>query len=363
MAEKQNKGKRLDKNRLKLRKGESQRKNGSYDYRWTTPDGKRHTIYAATLDELREKEEAIISDKRDGIKVENKRITVNDMFDLWCTLKRGIKDNTFQNYVYMYNMFVRHTFGRQRLTDVKKSDVRRFYNRLVDERVMSISTIDTVQNILHQVFNVAIEDGYMRTNPTDNMLKELKQSHNFQQEKRNALTSAEQNLLIDFLKRNRMYNHWYPVFAVMLGTGMRVGEMVLLNREDINFNERECVVFGKGDKERIVYFDARTKIHLLNYLESRTDSEPALFVSLREPHQRLKIGGVEVRLRTLGKRLNIPKVHPHKFRRTLATMAIDKGMPIEQLQQLLGHRRIDTTLQYAMVKQSNVKIAHRKYIG
>ena len=119
MAEKQNKGKRLDKNRLKLRKGESQRKNGSYDYRWTTPDGKRHTIYAATLDELREKEEAIISDKRDGIKVEVKRITVNDMFDLWCTLKRGIKDNTFQNYVYMYNMFVRHTFGRQRLTDFK----------------------------------------------------------------------------------------------------------------------------------------------------------------------------------------------------------------------------------------------------
>ena len=178
MAEK-NKGKRLDKNRLKLRKGESQRKNGSYDYRWTTPDRKRHTIYVATLDELREKEEAIISDKRDGIKVEVKRITVNDMFDLWCALKRGIKDNTFQNYVYMYNMFVRHTFGRQRLTDVKESDVRRFYNRLVDERVMSISTIDTVQNILHQVFNVAIEDGYMRTNPTDNMLKELKQSHNF----------------------------------------------------------------------------------------------------------------------------------------------------------------------------------------
>lgn len=237
MAEKQNKGKRLDKNRLKLRKGESQRKNGSYDYRWTTPDGKRHTIYAATLDELREKEEAIISDKRDVIKVEVKRITVNDMFDLWCTIKRGIKDNTFQNYVYMYNMFVRHTFGRQRLTDVKKSDVRRFYNRLVDERVMSISTIDTVQNILHQVFNVAIEDGYMRANPTDNMLKELKQSHNFQQEKRNALTIAEQNLLIDFLKRKRMYNHWYPVFAVMLGTGMRVGELIGLRWCDIDLDE------------------------------------------------------------------------------------------------------------------------------
>lgn len=150
---------------------------------------------------------------------------------------------------------------------------------------------------------------------------------------------------------------------MLASTGMRVGEMVLLNREDIDFNERECVVFGKGDKERIVYFDARTKIHLQNYLNSRKDDNPALFVSLQSPYNRMNIGGIEVRLRQLGKRLGLNKVHPHKFRRTLATMAIDKGMPIEQLQQLLGHRRIDTTLQYAMVKQSNVKIAHRKYIG
>ena len=150
---------------------------------------------------------------------------------------------------------------------------------------------------------------------------------------------------------------------VLASTGMRVGELVLLNRDDINFEERECVVFGKGSKERIVYFDARAKIHLQNYLKSRIDNNPALFVSLKAPYHRLKIGGVEVRLRELGKRLNLPKVHPHKFRRTLATMAIDKGMPVEQLQRLLGHQRIDTTLQYAMVKQSNVKIAHRKYIG
>ena len=150
---------------------------------------------------------------------------------------------------------------------------------------------------------------------------------------------------------------------MLASTGMRVGELVLLNIEDINFEERECIVFGKGDKERIVYFDARTKIHLQKYLDSRTDSDPALFTSLSKPNKRLNIGGIEVRLRKLGKKLGIEKVHPHKFRRTLATMAIDKGMPIEQLQHLLGHQRIDTTLQYAMVKQSNVKIAHRKYIG
>jgi len=153
------------------------------------------------------------------------------------------------------------------------------------------------------------------------------------------------------------------IIDMLASTGMRVGEMVLLNREDVDFNERECVVFGKGHKERIVYFDARTKIHLQNYLSKRKDSNPALFVSLKAPYDRLKIGGVEVRLRNFGKQLGLNKVHPHKFRRTLATMAIDKGMPIEQLQKLLGHSKIDTTLQYAMVKQSNVKIAHRKYIG
>ena len=150
---------------------------------------------------------------------------------------------------------------------------------------------------------------------------------------------------------------------LLASSGMRVGEMVALNRDDINFNERECVVFGKGSKERIVYFDARAKIHLQNYLENRTDTCSALFVSLTAPYDRLQIGGIERRLRELGKRLNLPRVHPHKFRRTLATSAIDKGMPIEQVQQLLGHQKIDTTMHYAMVKQQNVKLAHRKYIG
>ena len=146
-------------------------------------------------------------------------------------------------------------------------------------------------------------------------------------------------------------------------SGMRVGELVALNQEDINFSERECVVLGKGDKERMVYFDARTKLHLQDYLAERSDPNPALFVTLRAPHERLQIGGVESRLRNLGQQLRLQKVHPHKFRRTLATTAIDKGMPIEQVQQLLGHQKIDTTMHYAMVKQQNVKLAHRKYIG
>ena len=168
---------------------------------------------------------------------------------------------------------------------------------------------------------------------------------------------------LELMRDNCENSRDLAMIDLLASSGMRVGEMVALNRDDINFNERECVVFGKGNKERLVYFDARTKIHLQNYLDSRSDTSPALFVSLKAPYERLKIGGVEVRLRELGKRLNLPKVHPHKFRRTLATSAIDKGMPIEQVQQLLGHQKIDTTMHYAMVKQQNVKLAHRKYIG
>ena len=145
-------------------------------------------------------------------------------------------------------------------------------------------------------------------------------------------------------------------------TGVRVGELVKLDIADVNFQERACVVLGKGAKEREVYFDARTKIHLQNYLNTRTDNNPALFVSLLKPFNRLKISGVEIRLRELGKKTNIKRVHPHKFRRSMATRAIDKGMPIEQVQVLLGHRKVDTTLQYAMVNQNNVKNSHKKYI-
>ena len=153
------------------------------------------------------------------------------------------------------------------------------------------------------------------------------------------------------------------IIDLLYSTGIRVGELVNLDRKDIDFEERQCVVYGKGNKERQVYFDARTKLHLLNYLGSRTDNNNALFVTLDNPHERLKISGVEIRLRELGRKLEIERVHPHKFRRSMATKAIDKGMPIEQVQKLLGHQQIDTTMRYAMVSQNNVKISHRKYMA
>lgn len=233
-------------------------------------------------------------------------------------------------------------------------DIRGYLTEHQQKKGLSKVTIDNIRRILSSFFSWLEDEDYILKNPVRRIHK-VKTGTNIKE------TYSDETL--EIMRDNCNELRDLAIIDMLASTGMRVGEMVLLNRNDIDFNERECIVFGKGSKERIVYFDARTKIHLQNYLESRNDNNPALFVSLKSPHERLKIGGIEARLREFGKKLGLNKVHPHKFRRTLATVAIDKGMPIEQLQQLLGHRKIDTTLQYAMVKQSNVKIAHRKYIG
>ena len=233
-------------------------------------------------------------------------------------------------------------------------DIRGYLTEYQEKKKTSKVTIDNIRRILSSFFAWLEDEDYILKSPV-RRIHRVKTGTNIKE------TYSDEAL--ELMRDNCTEIRDLAMIDMLASTGMRVGEMVLLNRNDIDFNERECIVFGKGNKERVVYFDARTKIHLQNYFNSRTDNNPALFVSLKAPHERLKIGGIETRLREFGKQLGLHKVHPHKFRRTLATMAIDKGMPIEQLQQLLGHRKIDTTLQYAMVKQSNVKIAHRKYIG
>ena len=233
-------------------------------------------------------------------------------------------------------------------------DIRGYLTEYQEKNNSSKVTIDNIRRILSSFFSWLEDEDYILKSPVRRIHK-VKTGTNIKE------TYSDEAL--ELMRDNCTELRDLAMIDMLASTGMRVGEMVLLNRTDIDFNERECIVFGKGSKERVVYFDARTKIHLQNYLNSRSDSNDALFVTLKAPYNRLKIGGVETRLREFGKQLGLSRVHPHKFRRTLATMAIDKGMPIEQLQQLLGHRKIDTTLQYAMVKQSNVKIAHRKYIG
>lgn len=237
---------------------------------------------------------------------------------------------------------------------ITTDDLRNYLIRYQTERNSSKVTIDNIRRILSSFFSWLEDEDYIVKSP-------VRRIHKIKTDKTIKETYTDEAL--EKLRDGCYELRDLAIIDLLASTGMRIGELVKLNREDINFSERECVVFGKGNKERTVYFDARTKIHLQNYLNQRNDEEKALFVSLKAPFSRLNIGGIEGRLKKIGNSLNINKVHPHKFRRTLATNAIDKGMPIEQVQQLLGHQRIDTTMHYAMVKQQNVKLAHRKYIG
>ena len=237
---------------------------------------------------------------------------------------------------------------------VTTDDLRGYLNDYQAASGASKVTVDNIRRILSSFFSWLEEENYIVKSPVRRIHKvkvgkTVKATYTDEalEQMRDHCSNARDLALIDLLA----------------STGMRVGELVKLNRSDIDYQNRECIVTGKGDKQRKVYFDARTKIHLQKYVNSRTDANEALFVSLLAPYNRLQISGVEIRLRQLGHELNIPKVHPHKFRRTLATMAIDKGMPIEQVQHLLGHQSLDTTLQYAMVNQNNVKLSHHRFIG
>ena len=283
-----------------------------------------------------------------------KEILEQNYMELFLSAKRieGCSEKSLKYYKATIEMMIA-TVGKS-VKHIETDDIRRYLTGYQEKKKSSKVTIDNIRRILSSFFSWLEDEDYILKSPVRRIHK-VKTGTNIKE------TYSDEAL--ELMRDNCTEPRDLAMIDMLASTGMRVGEMVVLNRNDIDFNERECIVFGKGNKERVVYFDARTKIHLQNYLNSRTDDNPALFVSLKAPHERLKIGGIETRLREFGKQLGLHKVHPHKFRRTLATMAIDKGMPIEQLQQLLGHRKIDTTLQYAMVKQSNVKIAHRKYIG
>ncbi len=291
-----------------------------------------------------------VEEKQDGEPSEQ----TPDMVDLFLASKRveGCSEKTLTYYKATIDASI-NEIGKQ-IRHITTEDLRSYLTEYQRKRHSSRVTIDNIRRILSSFFSWLEDEDYILKSPV-RRIHRVKTS--------TVIKETYTDEALETMRDNCTELRDLAMIDLLASTGMRVGEMVLLNQDDIDFNERECIVFGKGDKERLVYFDARTKIHLQNYLASRTDTEQALFVSLKAPYKRLQIGGVESRLREMGKRLDIPKVHPHKFRRTLATVAIDKGMPIEQLQQLLGHQRIDTTLKYAMVKQSNVKLAHRKYIG
>ena len=379
--------KRKDKDRIVLRKGECQRPNGSYDYRWTDQFGKRHVIYGKTLEELREKEKEVDRDISDGIKAEKRNTTINELFDLWCHIKRGLKDNTFQNYKYMYNTFVRPKFGKLKISQVKKSDVKRFYNYLADERGLQASTIDSIHTVLHQVFDLAVDDGYIRSNPSERVLKELKQAHCFQTEKRKALTVAEQELFLDYLRNTPRYCHWYPIFAVMLGTGLRVGETTGLRWCDIDLDEglidvnHTLVYYSHGPQkgcsfnvntpktkagERVVPMLGFVKEAFLEERENQKETGISCkasvdgytdFIFVNRYGDTQHLGTLNKAIRRIIRDCNdaqfeksenpevlLPHFSCHTLRHTFTTRMCEAGVNIKVIQDALGHADVSTTL-------------------
>ncbi len=378
--------KRKDKANLVLRKGESQRKNGGYDYRWTDDNGKRHSIYAKTLDELREAEAQIARDRQDHIKAEARNITLNDLFDLWKQLKRGLKDNTFQNYLYLYSMFIKPMLGTRRISTLIKVDIKRFYNTLVDERGLAIATVDNIHTVLHQILDMAVDNLFIRQNPANNVLKELKQTRTSKTEKRKALTRQEQDRFLRFLMESPLYRHWYPVFAVMLGTGMRVGEAVGLRWCDIDLEQNLIDI-----NHTLVYYKHATNGCYCNIHTPKTRNGirqiPMLNVvreAFLEERQRQQAEGISCRASidgytdfifvnrfgdpqhqgTLNKALRriirdcndeaflhkkdmhvlLPPFSCHILRHTFTTRMCEAGVNIKVIQDTLGHADVSTTL-------------------
>lgn len=285
---------------------------------------------------------------------EKKKISNKEYLTKFLEVKKieGCSERTIKYYKVTVEQLLKKV-----VQPVRKVTTAQMREYLVDYQKINDcgkTTIDNIRRNISSFFSWLEEEDYILKSP-------MRRIHKIRAKKlvKNVITDED----IERLRDGCTCLRDVAMIDLLYSTGIRVGELVRLNRSDINFSERECVVFGKGDKERRVYFDAKSKIHLINYLESRTDNNPALFVSLDKPNDRLKISGVEIRLRQLGRKLNLDRVHPHKFRRSMATRAIDKGMPIEQVQKILGHSQIDTTMQYAIVNQNNVKAAHRRYIS
>lgn len=371
-----------------LRERENQRSNGTYEYKWTDRQGKRHAVYAQTLERLREKEKEVLKDAMDGIRPDKNSLTVNDLYDRWVQLKKGLKENTFQNYKYMYTQFVEHGFGKTKVADIKRSDVRAFYNHLADSLHLRANTIDNIHTVLHQVLELGVEDDYLRYNPSDNALKELKKAHNIETEKRRALTRQEQELFETFLSKEGPYHRWYPIFTVMLWTGMRVGEITGLRWCDIDLDGETISV-----NHTLVYFDRRDERgcgFIINTPKTKAGERtiPMLpkvkeaFIMEKEYQELmgLKCGvtvdgytdfifinrfGFAQHQSTLNKALRriirdcnyevldkgkeapllLPIFSNHSLRHTFTTRMCEAGVNVKAMQDILGHADAETTLQ------------------
>ncbi len=379
---------RKDKKNRVLKEGEYQRSCGTYEFKWRDKSGGRHSISAVTLEELREKELDVLRDVLDGVKADKNNLTINDLYNSWVQLKRGLKDNTFSNYKYMYTMFVEPDFGKRKIVDLKRSDIRSFYNYLADERHVQINTIDCIHTVLHQVLELGVEDDYLRYNPSDNALKELKKARNFESTKRRALTVPEQELFEAYLSRQGQYHRWYPIFIIMLWTGMRVGEVTGLRWCDIDLeddtisvnhtlvyydkrNDERCTFAINTPKtaagERIIPMLPKVKEAFLmekQYQEECGLESRAVVDGYRDFIFINRFGNVQHQ-GTLNKALTrivrdcnfeildkphkkdaviLPKFSNHSLRHTFTTRMCEAGVNLKVMQEILGHADAETTM-------------------
>ena len=303
--------------------------------------------------QMKKLQEVLIKNLSDA-RPEKEQISNQEYLKMFIEAKQieGCSARTLQYYQVTIEHLLKNidTVIRKITTD----EIRTYLAEYQQRNNCSKVTVDNVRRNISSFFSWLEEEDYILKSP-------MRRIHKIKTKQ--PVKEIISDEMIERLRDNCRCSRDLAMIDLLYSTGIRVGELVGLNISDIDFEERECVVYGKGDKERRVYFDAKAKLHLQNYINSRTDTNPALFVTLDSPYERLKISGVEIRVRELGRKLNIEKIHPHKFRRTMATRAIDKGMPIEQVQKILGHSQIDTTMQYAMVNQSNVKASHQKFLA
>jgi len=374
-----------------LRPGETQRPNGTYAYNWIDDDCKRHFKYAKTLKELRQIEQEIEIARNSELNPDADKITLNEVFDAWSKLKKGLRDNTYQNYLYLYNHFVRHAIGYKKLNTIRKSTIKQFYNTLFDNDGLRVSTIDSIQMVLHQVFDFAIDEQYIKINPADNVMKEFKQIYCATKEKRCGLTVDEQNLFLTYLKKTQMYQHWYPIFAIMIGTGMRVGEITGLRWCDVNFEDNlidvnhTLVYYARqlsNDNNRKNYFDVHApktrssirQIPMLGFVkdaflmqkqyltDNKIECEVAIkgytdFIFLNRFGEFLHQGTLNKALRRIIRDCNysvldkhpnstnvLPQFSCHSLRHTFSTRMVESGVNLKVVQDILGHSDISTTM-------------------
>lgn len=376
------------KNRV-LKAGETERKQGGYQFRWNTGDGKRHYIYAKDLRELRNKEKEIIHDMDDGIRTDNLKLTLNDLYTIWLDVKKGLKPNTFNNYRYMYKHFVKNSLGQYKVRLLHRTDIKRFYNHLVDVEGLKVNTVGTIHLIIHQILQLAVEDDVLRKNVSDNGLRDLKKVRGLHQNKRKALTIAQQDLFLTFLKNNPKYNHWYPTFAIMLGSGLRVGELTGLRWQDIDLknnviNVNHTLVFYERSKAKRTGFGINTpKTKAGNRSVPMIKTVKDAFLQQREYLKDNNLESIDIidgfqdfifinrfghvqHQGTLNKAIKriirdanfealdknpsikeenlLPNFSCHTLRHTFTTRLIESGMNVKVIQEALGHSDIQTTL-------------------